>query len=80
MLNLESLPPRPRRLRFLVPRLRIGGLVHAGGLDLGPAREALQAPDLLAQDGGLGAQRSDLLQQLENQPLEVLRPKSLNIW
>ena len=54
-------------------------LFHAAGLELGPTLEALQARDLLAQGGVLDAQRGYLLQQLENQPLEVFRPKTLNL-
>ncbi len=76
-LELATAPARLAPLARAAARTR---LLHAAGLELGPALEPLETRDLLAQGRVLHLQARDLLQQLEHQPLEAIQVQSLNIW
>ncbi len=73
MTSLARLP-----FRRLVRRLR-HGLLHAAGPELRPALRALEPGDHLAQCGVIGAQRGIRLENLDNQLLEVIDRKNINI-
>ena len=68
-LGLDARPGRvgPRRL------------IHAAGLDPGPALQPLQTRHLLAQGDVVLPQHHVLLQQSKNQLLEVLKVEAINI-
>ena len=55
-------------------------LLHAAGPELGPALQALEPGDLLAQGGVLRLRRGTLLEQLDDQLPQLVEAKIINIW
>ena len=76
MTSLARLP-----FRRLVRRLRRGSVawLHAAGPQLRPALQALQSRDLLAQCGVPPRERGDLLEQLDDQLLQLVEAKIIDI-
>ncbi len=76
MTSLARLP-----FRRLVRRLRRGSVawLHAAGPELRPTLQALEPGDFLTQCGVIGAQRGIRLENLDNQLLEVIDRKNINI-